>query len=230
MLVVDHRTVKRTPVVGIGAGGHAKVVIEALRRSARYDIRGLLDNATGRRAGSVAGVPILGGDDQLAQLRADGIENAFIGVGTPRDTLARIRIWGWLKQQGISVVSAIDPSAIVISAGEIGEGATVLARAVIQTDARLGKNVLINTGAIVEHDCEIHDHAHVASGAVLCGGVVVEEGAFIGSAACIQPGRRIGRMSVIGSGTVVIDDVPPATTMVGNPARPLAHTRYGRPA
>jgi UDP-2-acetamido-3-amino-2,3-dideoxy-glucuronate N-acetyltransferase len=50
---------------------------------------------------------------------------------------------------------------------------------------------------------------------------VVERGASIGSGATILGGVRIGREATVGAGAVVTRDVPPATTVAGNPARPL---------
>ena len=50
-------------------------------------------------------------------------------------------------------------------------------------------------------------------------GVVVEEGAKIGANATILPGIRIGKNSLVGSGSVVTKDVPPNKVVAGNPAR-----------
>ena len=45
---------------------------------------------------------------------------------------------------------------------------------------------------------------------------------WIGSGAQILPGVTIGDHAIVGSGCVVTRDVPDHTTVVGNPARPLA--------
>ena len=42
---------------------------------------------------------------------------------------------------------------------------------------------------------------------------------WIGANVTILPGRRIGRGSVVGAGSVVTHDVEPFTTVGGNPAR-----------
>lgn len=49
--------------------------------------------------------------------------------------------------------------------------------------------------------------------------VVVEENVWIGFEAIILPGVTIGRGAVIGCKTVVSEDVPPYSVVVGNPAR-----------
>jgi UDP-2-acetamido-3-amino-2,3-dideoxy-glucuronate N-acetyltransferase len=50
---------------------------------------------------------------------------------------------------------------------------------------------------------------------------IVERRASIGSNATILCSVRIGEGAVVGAGTVVTHDVPPGTTVVGVPGRPL---------
>jgi maltose O-acetyltransferase len=50
---------------------------------------------------------------------------------------------------------------------------------------------------------------------------------WIGGGAIILPGVTIGDGSVVGAGTVVVHDVPPASVVVGNPAR-IVRTLEGR--
>ena len=49
--------------------------------------------------------------------------------------------------------------------------------------------------------------------------VLIEENVWIGFEAVILPGVTIGRGSIIGAKTIVDQDVPPYSVVVGNPAR-----------
>ena len=49
--------------------------------------------------------------------------------------------------------------------------------------------------------------------------IVVEQDAFIGANVLVLPGVTIGRGAAIGAGAVVVKDVPPGGTAVGNPAQ-----------
>jgi maltose O-acetyltransferase len=51
--------------------------------------------------------------------------------------------------------------------------------------------------------------------------IVIEDDAWIGGAAILCPGVTVGRGSVIGAGSVVTRDIPPAVVAVGNPCRVL---------
>lgn len=209
-----------TQVVGLGAGGHAKVVIEILRLMGEYEIVGLLDPKRQLWGTEVLGIPVIGDDGLLPKLYSDGVRCAFIGVGHVGDAQPRKRLYEMVRAQGFRVVQAIHPQAIVSPSVEIGHGATIMAGAIINAGARLGKNVIINTGAIVEHDCVIGDHVHIATGARLAGGVYVGTQAFIGMGCSIVQNVRVGCNAVVGAGAVVIEDVPDDVTVVGVPARP----------
>ncbi|XLT12610.1 hypothetical protein HN51_058300 [Arachis hypogaea] len=66
---------------------------------------------------------------------------------------------------------------------------------------------------------DIHPGAKIGSGILLdhATGLVVGETAVTGT--CILGNIKVGECAKIGAGSVVIKDVPPRTTVVGNPAK-----------
>lgn len=208
-------------VVGLGAGGHAKVVLEIVRAMPGVEVVGLLDPSPSLQGASVLGIPVIGDDSLLPSLSDRGVSTVFVGVGSVSDTSTRRRLFELATGHGLTVIAAIHSSAIVAPSVQIGRGVTVMAGAIVNAEARLGDNVLVNTGAIVEHDVVLGDHVHVATGARLGGAVVVEAGAHIGLGAVVRQGVRIGVGAVVGAGTVVVGDVPPRVIVVGVPSRVL---------
>ena len=51
--------------------------------------------------------------------------------------------------------------------------------------------------------------------------VVLGPNTWIGFDACVLPGVTVGRGSVVGAKSVVVEDVPEYTVVAGNPARPI---------
>lgn len=207
------------PVIGFGAGGHAKVVIEILRSMQAYEVVGLLDPQEELWSTRVLGVEVLGDDSLILKLRQRGINHAFIGVGSVGDVKPRRQLYEKVADFGFQIVAAMHATAVVSPSATIGAGPTLMADAIVNANAVIGNNVIVNTGAIVEHDCVIGDHTHIATGARLAGGVHVGPGSHVGIGAVVRQEIRIGAGAIVGAGAVVIRDVPDFKTVIGVPAR-----------
>jgi UDP-perosamine 4-acetyltransferase len=209
-------------VIGLGAGGHAKVLIEILRAQNCFELIGLLDHDPASKGKSVLGLQVLGGDDLLAGLKDGGVKRFFVGVGSVGSAARRKRAYEQALAAGLEPVNSIHTSAIVSPSAIIGRGCMIMAGAVIGTCAKLGENVIVNTGAVVDHDCLLGDHVHIATGAVLSGTVRVGNGAHVGAGAVVRNDISIGEGAIVGAGAAVVKDVAANEAVVGVPARPLS--------
>jgi UDP-N-acetylglucosamine acyltransferase len=79
----------------------------------------------------------------------------------------------------------------------------------------------------VAHDCRLGDHIIMSNVGTLAGHVVVEDYAIVGGLAAIHQFCRIGRMSIIGGCSKVVQDVPPYMMADGNPATTRTVNKVG---
>lgn len=193
------------PVIVIGGGGHARVVIDALRAGG-HQILGIVDPKPEVAAGLPKGIRLLGADLSVAKpgqvIVALGVGSIDVGAKN-----ARPRIFAEAKAAGFKFIGLTHPGAIVSAETRLGEGAQIMAGAVLQPGVALGMNCIVNTRASLDHDCCIGDHVHIAPGAVLSGGVVIGDGSHIGTGAIIIQNIRIGEGAMISAGAVITRDV-----------------------
>lgn len=202
------------PLWIIGAGGHAKVVIDAARASGRFEPIGVLDDDPARLGTTVLGIPVRGAvtSEEIDYLE---IEQAVIAIGN-----ARIRARIAADLQGlVAWATVIHPTAVVGTGVEIGAGSVVFAGAILQPDTTVGSHAIVNTACSIDHDGRIGDFAQVAPGAHLGGCVRVGEGVLLGIGASVLPGLAIGDWTTVGAGGVVVTDLPAGIVAKGVPAR-----------
>ncbi len=183
---------RSAPIVILGAGGHARVVLDACR-SAGLFVAGLLDpvEPTGT---TIDGSPVLGTDALLADREFLRAHHFVPGVGSQA---AKRRLCETILGAGGALGTVIHPSAVVSPNSQIGAGTVVVAGAVVNTRTRVGRFCILNTRAAVDHDCELADGVQVSPGAILCGGVNCGQDVFVGAGAILLPGRSVGAGAVI---------------------------------
>lgn len=205
------------PFLILGAGGHAHVVADLLLGQ-NQQIAGFLDPDASLWGTDWRGIPVLGGDENLAHYPAH-THDLVNGVGSAGYPELRRTVFERYREAGYKFPCLVHARATMAIDVKLSEGSQIMAGAVVQTGTVIGQNVIINTGACVDHDCCIGDHVHIAPGAIVCGGVLVGENAHIGTGATVIQGIKIGRNSFIAAGAVVIRNVPDGATVAGVPAK-----------
>ena len=149
---------------------------------------------------------------------ADVSPEASVGDGSKIWHYAQVRENARL---GDNVI--IGRGAYVGTGVELGDNCKVQNYALVYEPARLGAGVFIGPAAVLTNDH--FPRAINADGSIKSAhdweavGVDIAEGASIGAhATCVAP-VHIGRWALVGSGAVVIRDVPDFAIVVGSPAR-----------
>ena len=207
------------PVIILGAGGHAKVLINALQLQS-VELLGITDTDSSKEGQLLMGIPMIGNDEEVMKFSAETVR-LVNGLGSTYVSPHRRQLFDRFRNRGYQFAHVVHPFAIPAEDLILSEGAQIMAGAVVQPGCRIGKNVIINTHSTVDHDCHIGDHAHISPGATLSGGVCVEANSHIGAGATVIQGIRIGHNCLVAAGSVVIRNVPDGVAVVGVPAREM---------
>ena len=207
------------PVVIIGSGGHARVLIDCLRLAGR-EILFCTEIASQLHGQLVDGVLIKGPDELIQELDSAKVQLAN-GIGSIGEPIQRREVYENFSKLGFEFTLIIHPTATIAKSAKIGDGVQIMAGAVITAGATIDSNTIINTSATIDHHCEIGAHCHIAPRATLSGAVVVGKRTHIGTGANVIQMIHIGEGCVIGAGATVLSNLPDGTVAVGTPAKPI---------
>ena len=189
------------PVIVLGAGGHASVLVDMLRSQGIVPLALVAPTASAPRA-VFADISLWHDEAKILAYRPHEVE-LVNGIGSLPGNSLRTELFARYQGLGYRFARVISPQATVSAYAELGEGVQVMAGAIIQAGVRIGANSIINSGAVVEHDCHLAGDNHVAPGAVLSGGVVTGERVHIGTRAAVIQGISIGADAVVGAGATL---------------------------
>ena len=193
------------PVVVLGAGGHACVLLDELKGMGR-EILGFTDPTIGPGA-TMLGVNVLGDDAYIDELPPQ----SFVlvnGIGALPKTSLRWDVAHRMNVKGHQFLTVVSLLSAVAGSAKLSEGVQVMAGAVIQTKVTIGKNSVANTGCTIDHDCVIGDNVWISPGVTICGNVVIGDCAYIGAGSVLIQDITIGAHAIINAGSVVKKSIP----------------------
>ncbi|MFN7986166.1 MAG: acetyltransferase [Thermoanaerobaculia bacterium] len=214
----------RKRIVVVGAGGFAREVrwlieeINAVRP--RFDFLGYVVSDLAKLGEHDSREAVLG---DLGWLRAakGHVDAAAIGIGNPAVRLRLseelVHACPWLDWP-----SLVHPSVRFDSTScNVGRGALLCAGTIGTVNVSFQDFCLVNLSCTIGHESVVGRGSVLNPTVNISGGVSIGEGVLVGTGAQILQYIAVGTGATVGSGAVVTKDVPPATTVVGIPAKPL---------
>ncbi|MCR2032228.1 acetyltransferase [Anaerofustis stercorihominis] len=196
-------------IVVIGGGGHAKVVIDIIKKNGYEpsEIEVLDDNL---EVGSdILSCKVAGKVEDVLKYNKDTKFIIAIGINQVREKIS--------KEYDLDYSTFIHPSAVIGEDVIVGKGSVIMGGSVINSGSIIGNHTIINTSVSVDHDSNIDDFVHLSPGVHMGGSVSIGKGTWLGVGTSVKNNVIIGEDIIIGVGSVVVKDINEKGTYVGNP-------------
>lgn len=210
---------KKKEIILIGGGGHCKSCIDVIEHENKYNIIGIIDIES-KVGEKILGYPVIGTDNDLDSI-AKNHDLFLITLGHIKSPLLRISLFEKLKSLNKILPIIISPNAYISKNSIISEGTIIMNGAIINAATTIGSNSIINTNALIEHDVTIGNNCHISTSTTINGGCHINDNVFIGSKSVLIQNTRVAKGSIVGSGSVIINEIVSAGVYVGNPAKKI---------
>jgi sugar O-acyltransferase (sialic acid O-acetyltransferase NeuD family) len=159
-----------------GSKDFAATVTELVRHCG-HEAAGMVDDYN-------TGAGILGNLAAVARTHPPSEYGLAMAIGYA-DLRARWAAWNRAQAAGYRSPALIHPRAYVADTARIGEGAMVMAGAIVDVRADIGDLAVLWPGACVNHDSAIGANAFISPNATVCGLAHVGAHSFIGAGAVV---------------------------------------------
>lgn len=147
------------------------------------------------------------------------------GIGSAANFLQKEVVIAGLDLPRNKFATIVHPTANVSSTARLGYGCVISQHVTVATNVVIGDHVHILPNTVVSHDGVIEDYSIIAAGVSISGYVRIGKSCYVGTNSAFRESITVLDYCQVGMGSVVLNDVPASSVVVGNPARFLRHTR-----
>ena len=208
---------KPIKIVIISAAGFAEEVLFAIqecnKKCLKYEVLGFVDDNTSLHGKIIKSFPVLGG---LEWIKKNSSEIRYVlAIG---DGLIRRKIIKKLDKK-VKFETIIHPTVSCYNLSSIGVGSIIESHCIIQPNVKIGKHVVVNFQCSIAHDCTIGDFVTLQPNVHISGANKIEEETYVGVGSTTTENLSIGKKSIIGAGSVVLNNVKSNSVYLGSPAK-----------
>lgn len=202
-------------VIIYGAGNTGRKALETLRREGKYSCKGFIDDMV-QEGVLVQGVPVLGNTSFFDIHTLEDTKLVFVAIG---NNYVRKEASERLIAQGFTLVSLIDPLAVVSPEAIVGSGCLIMPNTYIGHETRVKDLAICQVGCVISHFVKIGIATNLGYQSIISAYASIGDFTKVGIGARILNKRTIGSESLIGAGAVVTRDIPSRTVAFGVPAK-----------
>lgn len=202
----------------IGAGSYGEAMFE-LALLCNYKPVGFFDDDQSKKGTDVMGIPVLGNLDHSVFSCKD--KNFVVAIGNNRIRVSKMIE---LLERNAKLPTLIHPSADISKFANIDPiGCYIHANTYLWTKVQINRFCILSPGVIIAHHTVLNEGTFVSAGSNVGANIYIENNVFVGIGSTIMTGvTNIAKDSIIGAGSVVINNTEEDCTYAGIPAKKIS--------
>ena len=209
-------------IIILGGLGNGSVIANAIVDAnkcgySEWKFAGYL-NDRHEKDSSIEGFPILGKIRDASEFIRKGFYfiNTIYRIDGQQE---RIKLFENLKIPDSSLATFIHPMAYVAPNVKLGHGTVIMPHVSVSSGTIFGKCCLVMVGTTIGHNNNIGNYCHFAAQCCTSSFIKISPGVHIGLNATIRENLIIGKNSVLGMGSVLLENIGESEIWAGNPAK-----------
>jgi sugar O-acyltransferase (sialic acid O-acetyltransferase NeuD family) len=197
---------KQERVLILGAGGGAVLAIDIITRNPNQRVVGILDNNSKLHHKTLMGIPILGNFQLTDHLWNSNFFDGLIST-IVKDAREREEIYLDFVKKGIKFTNVISENANIRLNVKLGTGNLIVSGAYLAPCVSVGNNNFFAADCSIEHHSKVGNNCLFGPRFSASGAVEVEDNCKFGMGVLIEPYIKIGKNSLIASGSVITNHI-----------------------
>ena len=205
-------------VVVFCAGPHARVLLDILEDTPGVNVIGIVDSVLAI-GDEFYGKKVIGRQEEISKLaKKYGFNKGFVALG---DNYLREKVVLEIINQikDFEFINIISKNTSISKTAKIGVGNVFMPGVIINSEASIGNHRIINTNSTLEHNSSMEDFSTLSAGVTTGGYFTLGKYSAIALGVTVLDRTAIGENVVVGSGSLVTNDLESHGLYYGVPAK-----------
>ena len=197
------------------AGSGSREIFRIIRsinlQQPTWEIMGFVDPYTDKIGSHLEGITV------IAKADKHELEEVYGICGVMDQSLRQQITKNEILPSGLKLATIIHPDVEIPPDLDIGPGSVIYSGVNLSFGVKIGSGAFILFKSLLGHDLVMGDFVTVLPSSIINGGCRIEDLCLIGAGSILAPRIKVGKGSIVGIGSTVLNDVPPGKTLVSLP-------------
>ena len=210
---------KKKNLIIYGDSSYAEMIAHYFQIDSEYQVVGYCVDKAYRTRDEINNLPVVTLENIEDRFSTES-HYIFAAIGYKSVRTHKV-LFEKIAQLSFPIASYISSQAIVDTSCKVGINCLILPGCILEPDTIIEENCFVNSGAIICHHTLIKAHSILAAGSLIGGHTTIGESSLIGFNATVAELLQVGSETLLGAGSLLLQDTENHTMYVGTPAKAI---------